>query len=106
MLTRKIAIENAHNFITEIKSSGLNIKKAYLFGSIAKNTQNANLDIDLALVADEFSGAGFFDTKLFAPIKIKKEYLAIETKTFNTKEWNENDNPFIEEIIKTGIEIK
>lgn len=105
MLTRKTALINAKRFIDEVKSNGVNIKKAYLFGSFAKNDAAINSDIDIAMIADEFSGAGFFDSKLFAPIKIKSQYLIIETKTYNTKIWEENNDPFIEEIINTGIEI-
>lgn len=105
MFTRKTAIINAKEFIDEVKSKGVNIKKAYLFGSYAKDSASTNSDIDIAMIADEFSGAGFFDSKLFAPIKIKKKFLVIETKTYNTKAWEENNDPFIEEIIKTGIEI-
>ncbi len=85
-------------------SAGLKLDKVILFGSYAHNLQNDSSDIDVALVSDEFTGFGFEDRKLFSKINIKKEYIDIETKTYPT-EYFEKGDPFIEEIMKTGIEI-
>ena len=104
MLDRKVAIEKVDNFIKEIKLSGLNIKKAILFGSFAKGDQREYSDIDVALAADEFIGFGFIDRDYFAEINIKDEYMLIETKTYPT-DYFEKGDPFIDEIKKTGIEI-
>ncbi|MCD4788721.1 MAG: nucleotidyltransferase domain-containing protein [Bacteroidales bacterium] len=105
MLNRKGAIEKVDSFIKEIKSSGLNIKKAILFGSFAKGNQREYSDIDVALAADEFIGVGFIDRDYFAGINIKDEYMLIETKTYPA-DYFEKGDPFIDEIKKTGIEIK
>ena len=83
--------------------TGLKLKKVILFGSFARNQQHELSDIDVALVADEFIGVGFKDMDLF--IDVLKNYVVIQTKTYQTKEFEEGD-PFIDEIKKTGIEIK
>jgi len=80
----------------------LNLRKAILYGSFAKGEQRGDSDIDLALVADEFSGFGFEDRKYFARINIRKPYSNIQTITYGT-EYFEKRDPFIEEIKKSGI---
>jgi predicted nucleotidyltransferase len=104
MFTKEIAIKKATDFAKELITSGIHLKKVILFGSYANNNQHEWSDIDVALVADEFTGFGFEDRKHFSKINIKKDYLDIETKTYPTSYFEQSD-PFIEEIIKTGIVI-
>ena len=104
MLTRNAAIETVRNYAHEIKERGINLRMVFLYGSFAKGTQHEWSDIDVALVADEFTGFTFDDKKLFPYIGIKDPYIRIETKTYPTEYFNQGD-PFIEEIKKTGIEI-
>lgn len=105
MVTKANAIKLASDFVTEIRETGLNIKKVILFGSFARNEQNEWSDIDVAIVADEFIGFSFEDRKYTAKTNIKLKYNLIETRTIPTSHFEQGD-PFIEEIIKTGIEIK
>ncbi len=102
-VTQQAALKIAHEFIDAIIASGFPLKKAILFGSYARNEQRKDSDIDLALIADEFTGVGYFDLKHFVNIKIsRKEYTPIEAHTFNTSYFSSGD-PFIREIEKTGI---
>lgn len=103
MLTQQTAINTVQLFAQEIKKSGLHLKKVILFGSYAKNTQQQYSDIDVALVADEFTGFGFSDIQLFA--NTLTNYCYIQPKTYTTKYFKKGD-PFITEIKKYGIEIK
>ncbi|MCH8317422.1 MAG: nucleotidyltransferase domain-containing protein [Bacteroidetes bacterium] len=105
MLTRETAIKRVTNFAKEIKANGLNLKKVILFGSYAKNQQHQWSDIDVVLVADEFIGFGFEDMKHFVNINIKNNYYIIQTNTYPTDYFDKGD-PFINEIKRTGIEIK
>ena len=104
MLTQNVVIEIVRNYAQDIESRGVHLRNVFLYGSFAKGTQHEWSDIDVALVADEFTGFTFNDKKLFPYIGIKKPYIRIETKTYNTDYFNEGD-PFIEEIVKTGIKI-
>ena len=45
-----------NDFAAEVNACGVNLKRVILFGSYASNTQKKYSDIDVALVADEFSG--------------------------------------------------
>jgi len=105
MLTQHDAIEIVRNYAHDIESRGVNLRTVILYGSFAKGTQHEWSDIDVALVADEFTGFTFNDKKLFPYVGIKKPYIRIEAKTYPTDYFQEGD-PFIEEIIKTGIKIK
>lgn len=105
MVTQQTAIKTAKEFVKAIRAKGFNLKKAIVFGSFVRDEQRQWSDIDLALVADEFIGVGYFDSRFFIDIKISdKKYTPIETHTFPT-EYFETGDPFIEEIKKTGIEL-
>ena len=102
LLDRETAIKRSKEFVNELLSLKLNLRKAILFGSFVRKQQKEWSDIDIALIADEFSGFGYEDRKYFAKINIRKPYSMIQTKTYATAYFEQGD-PFIEEIIKTGI---
>jgi predicted nucleotidyltransferase len=81
----------------------INLKGVYLFGSYAKGKAHEYSDIDLALVSDDFAGSRFFDKK-----KINKYLLKTTTDfqihPFKTEDFTEDD-PFVAEILRTGIRI-
>lgn len=103
MATQQTAIKKVEKLVSDVQVLGIHLQKAILFGSYAKNKQRKYSDIDVALVADEFSGVGFEDIPLFISA-LRNNYM-IQPKTFSTAYFKKGD-PFIEEIIKTGIEIK
>jgi len=105
MLDRNAVIETVRNYARDIEDKGVNPRKVILYGSFAKGTQHEWSDIDVALVADEFSGFTFNDLDLFPLVSIKKPYTRIEAKTYQTEYFRKGD-PFINEILKEGIEIK
>jgi uncharacterized protein len=105
MLTKKTAIARVRNFAREVKDSGVHLHKVILFGSYASGKAHRWSDVDVALVAKEFTGDGFADASYFARINNKKPYMAIEPKTFSTAYFKKGD-PFIKEIIRTGIEVE
>ena len=106
MLTQKSAIERVRLFAKQVNESGITLKKVVLFGSYARNTQHKWSDIDVALVADDFNGSGFYDIALFGKTLIKKPFRTIQPKTYNTRQFNSANDPFIKEILQTGIEIE
>jgi hypothetical protein len=106
VLTQKSAIARVRAFAKQINESGITLKRVVMFGSYASNKQRKWSDIDVAMVADEFKGIGFYDIGLFAGTHIKKPFYDIQPKTYNTRDFDADKNPFVEEILKTGIEIK
>jgi predicted nucleotidyltransferase len=103
MLTRDVVIETVRNYAHAIEANGVNLRKVILYGSFAKGTQHEWSDIDVAMVADHFTGISFDDQESF-PYIGKDPYYRIETKTYPTEYFNESD-PFIEEIKKDGVVI-
>lgn len=101
MFNREDCIKYVKNFVDRIKSKGIDIKVAKIFGSYSKNMQNENSDIDVLLVSDVFVGAGFIDNGLIA--QELYDYDLIQVKTYSVEDYNEGDDPLLEEINKTAI---
>jgi len=101
MLTQDAVIDTVRNYAHQIEARGVRLRTVILYGSFAKGTQHEWSDIDVALVADEFTGISFDDKKSFPRIR-KEPYIRIETKTYPT-DYFLNSDPFIEEIKKDGI---
>lgn len=96
-------IDIVHAFVNEARKDNINIIKAIIFGSYANGNYTKDSDIDLALVSDDFTGSYFYDSKkLFK--SVRNISFDIETHPFRPEDFDEN-NPFINEIIKTGIEV-
>ena len=104
MLTQNDVIETVQNYANDIESHGIILRNVILYGSFAKGTHHEWSDIDVALVADEFKGLPE-DHDMLPYIGIKKPYIRIEAKTYPTDYFKQGD-PFIEEILRTGIKIK
>lgn len=103
MATKQYAVETAQEFVRAILAKGFPLKKAILFGSFSRNQQGPWSDIDIALVADDFTGVGYFDLHYFADVKVSdSKFTPIETHTFST-DYFEKGDPFIAEIVKSGI---
>jgi predicted nucleotidyltransferase len=71
MLTQNAVIEIVGNYAKEIEQQGVQLRTVILYGSFAKGKQHEWSDIDVALVADEFTGLPS-DYDLFPYIGIKK----------------------------------
>ena len=106
MLDRNAAIGLVRDYAQDIELyGGVHLHTVILYGSFAKGTQHEWSDIDVALVADEFTGLPE-DHNLFPYMgSLKKPYTLIEAITYPTDYFNRGD-PFINEITKTGIKIR
>ena len=102
MVAQSDIITTVKTFASEIINKGIHLKKVYLYGSYSNNTQKEYSDIDVALVADEFTGVGYVDMKLF--VSVLRNFILIQPKTYSTIEFETGD-PFINEIKRTGLEI-
>ncbi len=105
MHTQRTVIKNLEKLAGEIAHSGIHLRKVILYGSYAKNQQHKWSDIDVAFVADEFQSIGFEDVKLFSRLLIKHPNTEIQPRTYNTKDFTPTRDPFVEEILRTGIVI-
>ena len=104
MFTQSVAIERVRAFAESIRGQHISLRQVILFGSYARNEQRPFSDIDVALVADEFTGFGFQDVGLISGAIIQKQFVDIEPHTFSPAQFTDW-NPFVQEIKRTGIVI-
>ena len=100
---KKIIYKKINQYIDVILRNRINISTVYLFGSYKKSIFNADSDIDIAIVLDDYKGDRI--DILFMLLKLRREIdLKIEPHPFKKSEFVAT-NPFAKEIIKTGEKI-
>jgi len=90
-------------FIELEKDRIIDIKSAYLFGSVVNGKNTKYSDIDLAIVSDSFTGCRYDDRVKLNPY-ILKINTNVEVHPFTTREFKV-DNPFAKVIMKNGERI-
>lgn len=95
---KQIAIEYAEQLKKEYRLCGV-----YVFGSHAKGNYTDESDIDIAVVAENFTGDLVEDTFRLMQLRRKIDY-RIEPHPFMAEYFNE-DHPEAKEIMETGIRI-
>ncbi len=85
-----------------LEESGLSIEQAWLFGSFAAGTATEYSDIDIALVSGSFTGNPFEDIELLLEATVEVDSM-LENHTFSS---DATDDPFFQEIVRTGIRLK
>lgn len=98
------AIGIAERFVRIVEDSNIPLERAILFGSHAGGTACKWSDIDIVLVSPAFSGIPFYDNKMLVPFMLKVDS-RIEVHPYRPEDFTEEDL-FVKEIIKTGVEVK
>jgi len=83
------------------------VDKVVLYGSYAKGTATAQSDVDVCFFLDNFGGKRRVDIlgELLGLISDQAhKSVFLEPTVFPTSEI-QNDNPFVKEILRTGVEI-
>jgi len=96
-------VEESIKRFVDLATANLRLQAVYLFGSNAKGRTDEWSDIDLAIVSPDFSGDSFEDGKKLFPYILKVDS-AIEVHPFRPEEFSA-DNPFVQEILDTGIRV-
>ena len=99
------ALNIVRDYLKLLLTAGIPIKKAYLYGSYAKNTASEDSDIDVMLISDLFdtsddyilSRPWLFTTKIDHRI----EPISIGTQRFLA----DDVSPLIEIVRKEGVEV-
>lgn len=94
-------MKSVEKYIKEI-SKYYNILEVYLFGSYAKGTNHKDSDIDVAIVIN--SDNNVFDLMVELMMLTQNIDLRIEPHPIKAKDFEEG-NPFVQEIIDTGIKV-
>ncbi len=102
MHTEQSALDAVRQF-ARFASKEFRVRDVYLFGSYVQGTAHEYSDIDVAIVADDFVGDRFDDVKRLIKFMLKSS-IDIEIHPFKTEDFTP-DNPFVEEILRTGKRI-
>jgi predicted nucleotidyltransferase len=82
----------------------LSAKKVYLYGSYAKGTADDGSDVDMCFFFDDIEGKARINA-IIKLIELGRKYkVYFEPNAMPTSELY-NGNPFIQEILRTGIEL-
>lgn len=90
-------------FVDEAKKDNISISQAFLFGSYAKGTNHEYSDIDVAVVSLDFEGIRYYDNQKLFDARYNTS-IDLETHPYRPEDFTE-DNPFVREILETGIRI-
>jgi len=81
----------------------LDVSEIYLFGSYAKGTYSVDSDIDIAVIGENFNGDPVENMLKLMRIRRKVD-ARIEPHPFSVSNFKLSD-PYVREIIETGIKI-
>ncbi len=90
-------------YVAALDAHHIPVQHIFLFGSYARGNYTEWSDIDLAVVSDSFEGRRFEDRKKIRPITLSGSSL-IEVLPYRPEDFTPAD-PFVREILKTGIQI-
>lgn len=82
----------------------IRVREVYLFGSYAQGKAHEYSDIDVAVVSDDFLGDRFDNVKRLI-MYMAKSSVDLQVHPFKTEDFTP-DNPFVEEILRTGKRIQ
>lgn len=103
-MVKKKIIKIIKKYIEYLQNDGIEVEKAVIFGSYAKNNYKKESDIDVLIVSKSFGKNRVREgQELFKRIRFVDS--RIEPIPVSLKEYENSENPFIEEIKKYGIEI-
>ncbi|MDR0951378.1 MAG: nucleotidyltransferase domain-containing protein [Oscillospiraceae bacterium] len=92
------------NYVADVKST-MPVDRAFLFGSYAKGTADEGSDIDVCFFMPSFGGKRRVDViRDLLGITSKYKGAFFEPIAFPTGEI-ERGNPFVKEILRTGVEL-
>ena len=95
-------MESIRKYIEKI-SQYYKIEAIILFGSYAKGTENEDSDIDIAIISSDFSDIIEDGAKLIG--LTWKIDTRIEPHPITTEDYKNVSNPFIREVVDTGIKV-
>ena len=95
-------MESIKKYIEKI-SQYYKIEAIILFGSYAKGTENEDSDIDIAIISSDFKDLIEDGAKLIG--LTWKIDTRIEPHPITTEDYKKISNPFIREVVDTGIKV-
>jgi predicted nucleotidyltransferase len=99
-------ISTIERYISSVSENQPGFLKAFLFGSYAKNSAEAESDIDIALVIDNLNDLEKFDVQIHLMLLAAQIDTRIEPHPISMQDLMSENNPFGTEIRKSGIEFQ
>ena len=105
-MAKKTNLKTIKNIVRKyalLLKKNIKVKNVYLFGSYVANRATEDSDIDVAVVSNSFVGDPIDDMVYLMKLRRNLD-LRIEPHPFTINDFNKT-NPFVREIIDTGIKI-
>lgn len=105
MVKRKIdsrIIDSVMKYAEEV-SKKYNVETIILFGSYAKGNNHEESDIDIAIISADFDD--IYDDMAKLMLLTWNIDARIEPHPIKLEDFKEKSNPFVQEIINTGIKV-
>ena len=102
--TKDNAIQKAKQLIGLLKSNGIDVSEAYLFGSAAQDEGSKYSDIDIAIVSDKFTGVPFYDVRKISKFRRSVD-LRLEVHPFSSSDILDDPPLFFVNIKRKGIPV-
>ncbi len=101
-MSKNQAIAIVKNYANQLQADNFSFARVYLFGSCARGTNRTDSDIDVAVVSNRLR-------KFEDSFVLRRARRAVDTRIephgFTVKDFNDKNNPMVNEIKKTGIRI-
>jgi len=101
-MAKREIVEILKKYIYLLRSEGITVEKAFLYGSYLSNTATENSDIDIMIVTeneDDYLAGRIWS--LTGKVNSKIEPYLVAKGRFNSND----DSPLIDLVKKTGLEI-
>jgi len=94
-------LNKSKDFVSRLRKSGMQVDRAYLFGSHAKGYARRDSDIDIAVISQDLTGDWLDDycylTRIADDFDARMEVVSFHPRDFR------DENPLVWEIKSTGI---
>jgi len=94
--------ESLEKYIRKNVAKKLNLEKAILFGSFARNKQNDYSDLDIALISPKYKDCDYLIEAAKAMELFEKFDCRVEPHLLTPEEMENQEDSFIKEILQTG----
>lgn len=98
------AIKISKRYLQRLEDSEIGFSEVYLFGYYAKENQNEDSDVDIAIVLDDHINP-CCETHVRLMVFRQGDETIIEPHAFSISEFNE-DSPLVKQILNCGIKIE